>query len=219
MATDNTHDKERYSRADFATHWSEAAFQTRLDPMYDWWERFNREHFGARLKPPHIDIGRTAPRSLGECAPTTGYGARIAVVIYEGLAFGTNRDLVTSPWPPAPGTGRMIEDLLLRFTTRQSVLEEQDAEERGYDGFPPGRSSSRPGGCSGTTAACGRWRRRSGSGARSTTCRSWRTPSRTRDAGILGSCGTCGSRWNTPAAAGCSVVSWAVRKRPEADTN
>jgi hypothetical protein len=137
MATKNPHDEERESRADFATRRSVPAFQTRLDPLYDWWGRFNRDHFGGRLKPPHIDIGRTAPRSLGECAPTTGYGARIAVVLNEGLVFGTNRDLVLHPWPPAPGTGRMIADLLLRFTVRQSVLEEQDAEERGYDGYGP----------------------------------------------------------------------------------
>ena len=44
---------------------------------------------------------------------------------------------MVNPWPPAVGPRLLIEDLLLRFTVRQQVLEVHQTEEAGYDGFGP----------------------------------------------------------------------------------
>jgi hypothetical protein len=60
----------------------------------------------------------------------------VQITLNAGLVFGTNRDWVVQVWPAA-GTRRFIDDLLLRLTVRQFVLEVHDSEEAGYQGYGP----------------------------------------------------------------------------------
>jgi len=91
-----------------------------------------------KLVEPHIEIGRTAPRSLGHVAPTTGHGGTLAIILNQGLVFGTNPDWVRSPWPPAEGTGRFTLDLLLQLSVQQFVLEASESQDLpSYKGFGP----------------------------------------------------------------------------------
>src|SRR6266545_1209704 len=137
MNTRVTHEDERQAYPQFASLHAEEAYRTRLAELYATWREFNREYFGGRLFEPHLAIGRTAPRSLGHTTRTTDYGGQVQTTLNAGLVFGTNRDWVVRPWPPAPGTGRFIEDLLLRLTVRQFVAEVLGADEPGYRGFGP----------------------------------------------------------------------------------
>jgi hypothetical protein len=86
---------------------------------------------------PHLDLGRTASRNLGDCDPATGYGGKVQFSLNVGLVFGTNSDWVIHRWPPAQGTWRFLNDLLLRFSTRQYLLEVRRDEEPSYRGYGP----------------------------------------------------------------------------------
>src|SRR5262245_15379671 len=130
MVEPTPHDRERQSHAQYAEQHSDPQYQVRERPLHEAWRRFNREYFGARLKPPHIGFGRTAHRSLAHCVAATGYGGKLEMTLNPGLVFGTNREWVLNGWPaatlaspPAQGTWRVIEDLLLRLTVRQHVIE------------------------------------------------------------------------------------------------
>jgi hypothetical protein len=142
MSTRSTHQEERRAYADFASSHAEEDFRSRLDVLYTAWRRFNEHYFDKRLVEPHLAIGRTAPRSLAHCAETTEYGGHLHVVLNAGLVFGTNPAFVVNPWRPeddhpASGTQAFIEDLLLRLTVKQAVLELQGDNESGYRGFGP----------------------------------------------------------------------------------
>jgi hypothetical protein len=131
-----SHDEERRAYADFASRHAEPEYRAPLAELYAAWRRFNKEFFGGGLQEPHLAFGQTAPRSLGHCEPTTDYGGRLQIAINDGLVIDPNPDWVLNPWP-AEGTRRFVEDLLLRFTVRQHVLEVREAEEAGYRGFGP----------------------------------------------------------------------------------
>jgi hypothetical protein len=137
MTTPATHEQERRAYAAFASGVSEEGYRARLAALYGAWRRFNAEHFGGRLLEPHLALGRTAPRSLGHCARTTDYGGRVQIALNAGLVFGTNAGWVARPWPPAEGTRRFVEDLLLRLAVRQFALEALGDDEPGYRGFGP----------------------------------------------------------------------------------
>jgi hypothetical protein len=137
MATPMSHEEERQAYAEFASLHAEDDYRTRLAELYASWRDFNDRFFEVRLLEPHLTIGRTAPRSLGHCAKTTDYGGKVAVTLNAGLVFGTNRDWVIHRWPPAEGTRRFIENLLLRLTVRQFISEVSGDDEPGYRGFGP----------------------------------------------------------------------------------
>jgi len=135
MTSDSIHDEERSRYESFASNHAEEEYRQRMAILYTCWHRFNQEYFGGRLREPHLGFGRTAPRSLGHCAEKTQYGGQIQITLNERLVFGTNLAWVVNPWPPAVGTRLFIEDLLLRFTVRQFVLEVHEAQEATHDGF------------------------------------------------------------------------------------
>lgn len=130
------HEAERMGYATYATRAADEEYRVRNADLYATWEVFNATYFAGRLAAPHIMIGRTAPRSLGHVDPTTDYGGRLQITFNDRLLFGTDGEWVIRPWP-ATGIRRFIHDLLLRFTTRQDILEHRGAEERGYRGFGP----------------------------------------------------------------------------------
>lgn len=134
--TTAAHMNERRGYTDFATRLADESYRSLMADLYDSWRNSNRELFDGKLVEPHLAFGRTAPRSLGHCAATTGYGGRLEITLSEALVFGTNRDWTVRPWP-AEGTRSCIEDLLLRLTVRQYCLEVLEAPERGYRGFGP----------------------------------------------------------------------------------
>jgi hypothetical protein len=148
MAGRMTHEQERQSYADFATFGAEAEYRELLAALYTTWQHFNEWYFEERLVEPHLAIGRTAPRALGHCAKTTDYGGKLQIVLNAGLVFGNNRQLVVHPWAPArqhepgdgptgQGTKSFIDDLLLRLSVQQYVIERLGKDERGYRGFGP----------------------------------------------------------------------------------
>jgi hypothetical protein len=137
MATRVSHQEERQAYAEFARAHAEEDYRTRLAELYAAWRQFNDGFFRGRLLEPHLALDRTAPRSLGHCAPTTGYGGQVQITLNAGLVFGSNRDWVVRPWPTAQGTKRFLDDLLLRLTVRQFVVEVVGDDERGYRGFGP----------------------------------------------------------------------------------
>src|SRR5262245_27111661 len=130
------HLQERRAHALFASEHAESEYRPTLAGLHAAWRGFNTTYFDARLVEPHIALGRTAPRSLGHCEPTTGYGGRLQIAINEGLVIRPNRDWVRKSWP-AEGLRRFVVDLLLRFTVRQHVLEALGEEEAGYRGYGP----------------------------------------------------------------------------------
>jgi hypothetical protein len=130
----NAHADERLAQADFASRYSEAKYRGPLAELHATWRRYNAQHFSDRLLAPHLAFGRTAPRSLGHSEKTTGYGGNIQITINDGLVIAPNPDWVINTWP-AEGLQRFVEDLLLRYTVRQYVLEVEEAEESGYRGY------------------------------------------------------------------------------------
>ena len=128
--------EERRRQREFAMEHAEPEYRTPLQRLHQDWTDWNVTHFGGKLVEPHIGFGRTAPRSLGHCSPTTKYGGRLDITLNEGLFFGPNRDWIIHPLP-AEGASRFVEDLLLRFTVRQYVLEVEGTDEPGYRGFGP----------------------------------------------------------------------------------
>jgi hypothetical protein len=131
------HNQERHDYAEFAARHGNEEYRERMAVLYAFWHCFNQEHCAGRLREPHIGFSRTHPRVLGHCDRLALHGGQLQVILNEGLVFGTKTDWVVNPWLPAVGTGFFIEDLLLRFCVRHSVLELHNTEEPGYDGFGP----------------------------------------------------------------------------------
>jgi hypothetical protein len=130
------HQQERHDYALFASEHSEEDYRLRLARLYASWRRYNQEFFAGQMVEPHLVLGWTAPRSLGRCSRTTGYGARVQISLNDRLAFGSKPEWVVQPWP-AEGIGRFLDDLLMRLTVRQFLLEVRQEEEPGYRGFGP----------------------------------------------------------------------------------
>lgn len=129
---------ERHDQRAFVLVHAAPEYRTRLERMYDAWDRVRTTHFGgdARLRVPHLAIRAVSPRALSECRPYTGYGAETEICVSEGVAFGTNRGVVLTANPGA-GLGRFVDDLVLRETVRQFVREVLNDDEAGYDGYGP----------------------------------------------------------------------------------
>jgi hypothetical protein len=135
MPKDRYHDDERRRRAEFSTRHAGENYKAWMKFLYNQWEGSNAADFGSRLMPPHIDIGRTAPRSLGHCHATTGYGASLQLLLNEGLVFGSNTEWVVNP--DQFGHRSFVSDLLLCLTVQQYVLEVRGDDESGYRGHGP----------------------------------------------------------------------------------
>lgn len=129
-------DVERVRYEAFARQDAAEQYRHRIDRLYAVWHGYNRDHFGGRLTPPHISIGRTAPRRFGQCRLTTNYGGRIDLTLSEAVVFATNRAVVRREFPAA-GYLRFEDDLLLGETVKQFVLEADGHTEDGYGGYGP----------------------------------------------------------------------------------
>jgi hypothetical protein len=127
---------ERVRYEEFARGHAAEQYRARIDRMYDVWQGFNRAHFGGRLTPPHVSIGRTAPRRFSQCRLTTNYGGRIDLTLSEAVVFAANRTVVRREFPAA-GYVRFEDDLLLAETVKQFVLEVEGHTEEGYGGYGP----------------------------------------------------------------------------------
>jgi hypothetical protein len=130
----NSHPDERRAYADFASRYGEAPYRRPLAELYSDWNRFNNEFFSRQLLVPHLAFGRTAPRSLGHCERTTGYGGQLQITVNESLVIVPNPGWIINPWP-AEGSQRFVKDLLLQLAVRQYVLEIKKSEESGYRGY------------------------------------------------------------------------------------
>jgi hypothetical protein len=128
--------QERHDYALFVSQHAVEDYRSPLAELYARWRGFNQQFFGGQMVEPHLVLGRTAPRSLGQCSRTTGYGGMVQISFNARLVFGTNKEWVVQPWP-AEGARRFLEDLLLRLTVRQLILEAHDEDESGYQGFGP----------------------------------------------------------------------------------
>jgi hypothetical protein len=85
MIAPASHDEERRAYANFARQHGEAQYRAPLAELYSKWDRFNNGFFAGRLLEPHLAFGRTAPRSLGHCEQTTGYGGQLQITLNDGL--------------------------------------------------------------------------------------------------------------------------------------
>lgn len=97
--------EERRRQREFAMEHAEPGYRTPLQRLHQDWTDWNVTHFGGKLVEPHIGFGRTAPRSLGHCSPTTKYGGRLDITLNEGLFFGPNRDWIIHPLPAEAQAG------------------------------------------------------------------------------------------------------------------
>lgn len=127
---------ERLAHREFGTTYAAELYRPRLARLHAEWDGFNRAHFGGRLTPPHISIGRTAPRRFSQCRLTTNYGGQIDITLSERVVFAADRQLVRREYP-APGYVRFEDDLLLGEVVKQFVLELEGYTEEGYGGYGP----------------------------------------------------------------------------------
>lgn len=123
-------ERRRYLR--FAIEHAEPVYRELLDDLYGKWRQYNRGYFDGRLKPPHLTVGRVAPRSLAFCKPLTDWGGQLQITISEALALGRHR-IVMNSWP-APGTKRFLHDVLLHETVHQLHYEVTGKIETGSRG-------------------------------------------------------------------------------------
>lgn len=132
-----TDDQERKLHKDFVFISADTAHRERLVPLHRRHEQWNSRFFGGRLKPPHLGLGMPPARSLAACRPGTDYGGKVQMTLHERLAFGTDPEWLVRPWP-AVGVCRLIEDLLLRLTVRQHVIEYLGVPDEGsYGDYGP----------------------------------------------------------------------------------
>ena len=139
MARSDRRDEERHEHREFAINDSDPRYRRPLRELHSLWSEFNAAFCEPRLLPTHFAIGRTAPRQLGPCTPTTDYGAKVQTTLKERLVFltfptGPASPTIIRPWP-APGTVRFFADLIRRFATRQLVLELRGVVERSNGGY------------------------------------------------------------------------------------
>jgi hypothetical protein len=124
-------DAERLAYETFARTGAASNYRDLLAHLYARWHEFNTTYFDGKLRPPHIGIGRTAPRRMSHCRATTNYGGALDITIAEGIAFGTNTRVIRVPWP-AEGVNRFLNDLLIGETVKQYVMEVRGLTEAGY---------------------------------------------------------------------------------------
>ena len=134
-AREQAGDEERRARRDFAVSQGEDRYRPWQRDLYVSWEGWNARHFQGRLKPPHLGFGRTPPRSLGICSILTDYGARCQSLLNARLVFGDDPLWVAEPG--GRGHRRAVEDLFLRLTVQQYVIEVLGGDERRYYGCGP----------------------------------------------------------------------------------
>lgn len=120
----------------YATEHSDPKYRPLEQYCYATWGRINRDHFGGILLPPHIGFGPIASGRPCVFSSTTTNGARCDFLLNEGIAFGTNRDWVISPFPSI-GVARVLEDFILRLTVQQAVFETHQTTEDGSRGNGP----------------------------------------------------------------------------------
>ncbi|AMV24085.1 hypothetical protein VT84_06790 [Gemmata sp. SH-PL17] len=128
---------ERISREEFSRRHAAAPFQHRFNHLFPLWNENNARYFEDRLAAPRISIGPTSSRRISETRVNTDYGARTNIVFSPGLMFGTDRRLVRTDDPDAPGVLRLIADRLLGEMVKQFVMEVHNSLEEGWDGYGP----------------------------------------------------------------------------------
>src|SRR5436305_1577189 len=106
--------------------------QRMLDWLQEWWSGFNRDYFDERLRLPQLGLDLKEPGCLGVCRKSIAFGGQVQISLNYQLAFAT-----LTRWPGPGGVGRFVEDLLLRLTVQQFVLEVHNDEERRHQGFGP----------------------------------------------------------------------------------
>lgn len=128
-------DKERREHWDFIGKDAAARHVLWNQHLRPLWERWNAEHFGGRLKVPHVGYAAVSPTRLGACQRLTNYGAPVQLVMHEGMVVNPYPRWVVNPG--GQGHRRAVEDLFLRLTVQQNVLEGMHADEGRYYGCGP----------------------------------------------------------------------------------
>jgi hypothetical protein len=132
-----TDDQERQVHRDYVFGGADDAHRERLVPLHRRHEAWSARFFGGRLKPPHLGFGMPPARSLAVCHAATDYGGKVQMTLHERLGFGADPEWLVRPWP-AEGVRRLVEDLLLRLTVRQHVVEILEVSEEGsYGDYGP----------------------------------------------------------------------------------
>jgi hypothetical protein len=137
MNTWMTDDEERLGHRNYVFGGADTAHRERLVPLHRLHEAWNQQFFGKKLKPPHLGFGIPPARSLAVCKAGTDYGGKVQLTLHERLVFGADPEWLRHPWP-ADGVCRLIEDLLLRLTVRQYVIEHLGHPQEGsYGDYGP----------------------------------------------------------------------------------
>jgi hypothetical protein len=128
---------ERESREEFSRHHAALSFRNRFDRLYPRWRENNAFYFENRLTVPRLSIGLTSSRRFSETRLNTDYGARTNIVFNERVMFGTDRRLIRTDDPEAPGLLRFIDDRLLGEMVKEFVMEVHGSLEESWDGYGP----------------------------------------------------------------------------------
>lgn len=103
------------------------------EAVYESFDRFNRDYFGGELgAPPHVHLGQSPFRNFVKSSALTGAVARIQYLYRATLYTGDAPDLVAGEWP-AEGLRQLTDDWTLNLMVRQSVFENHQTDERGYE--------------------------------------------------------------------------------------
>jgi hypothetical protein len=125
------------SHEEFSRHHAAGPYKNRFNRLYPRWYENNAVYFDNRLTAPRISIGLTTSRRFSETRLNTDYGAPTNIVFSERWMFGTDRRLVRTDDPEAPGLLRFIDDRLLAEMVKQFVMEVHGSLEEGWDGYGP----------------------------------------------------------------------------------
>jgi hypothetical protein len=135
--TTNPDNHELANREYYSRHHANPIFRHRFNQVIPKWWEYNALYFGNRLPLPRFSIGLTTSRRFSETRLNTDYGARTNIVLSERVALSTDRRLVRTDDPDAPGLLRFLYDRVAGEMVKQYVMEVEGSLEEGWDGYGP----------------------------------------------------------------------------------
>jgi hypothetical protein len=126
-------DLDRWAAVEISTD-NTATCRDLVEALAISWRYLNEEYYAGRLRQPRLALGLRVAGSLGRCTRLAGGLTEIRLA--RGLVPGISPDWIRDA-EPVEGSMRFIEDLLLRLTVRQFVLEVRGTEEVRHGGYGP----------------------------------------------------------------------------------